>query len=88
MVNAMTMDRTSMMGVSGMPMTGTPMNYPTMPATMPTVPNMMMVPRCTVRMEKCSTGVKIHCVCSEAMAVSMAQRFCTMETAMASLQTQ
>ncbi len=79
MVNAMTMDRTSMMGVSGMPMTGTPMNYPTMPATMPTVPNMMMVPRCTVRMEKCSTGVKIHCVCSEAMAVSMLQNLCAMQ---------
>lgn len=79
MVN-MTMDRTSMMGVSGVPtMTGMPSTYPTMPGMMPGVPNMMMVPRCTVRMEKCTTGVKIYCVCTESVAVAMVQNLCMMQ---------
>ena len=60
-------------------MTVSPVTYPSMPAMMPSVPNMMMVPRCTVRMEKCTTGVKIHCVCTEAVAVSMVQNLCSMQ---------
>lgn len=82
MVNPMTMDRSTMMGVSGMPMSGAPV--PTMPVTMPAMPsmmpNMLMVPRCTVRMEKCINGVKIHCVCSDAMATSLVQNLCAMQT--------
>lgn len=80
MVNAMTMDRTGMMGVSTVPMMpGAPMAAPAMPSMMPAVPNMMMVPRGIIKFEKCSTGVKIYCSCSDAVAVSMVQNLCMMQ---------
>jgi hypothetical protein len=80
MVNSMTMDRTGMMGVTGMsPMTGSPMTYPTVPTMMSALPNMMMVPRGTIKVEKCTNGVKIHCCCSDSVAVSMVQNLCLMQ---------
>ena len=40
--------------------------------------NFVMVPRCTIKMEKCTGGMKITCVCDDKMACSMMQNLCTM----------
>ena len=69
MTTAMMMDRTAM----GMGMTGTG----TMPA-MPTSPNMVMVPRCAMKVEKCSGGMKMTCSCDDATACTMMQNLCAM----------
>src|SRR3954466_16194203 len=74
MTTAMMMERAGMsmgMGSSGMGTMG-------MPATMPTGMNMMMVPRCTMKMEKCPGGMKITFTCDDAMAAGMLQNLCTM----------
>ncbi len=69
----MMMDRASMtgMGTAGM---STPMGAT---GAMPTA-NWMMVPRCTIKMEKCTGGMKMTCTCDDAMACSMMQNLCTM----------
>ena len=41
-------------------------------------PNMLMVPRCTMKMEKCTGGMKITCMCDDPMACSMMQNLCMM----------
>jgi hypothetical protein len=66
----MMMDRASMtgMGATGMGTTG----------SMPSTTNWMMVPRCTIKMEKCTGGMKMTCCCDDAMACSMMQNLCTM----------
>jgi hypothetical protein len=70
MSSTMMMERTGM-GLSGV--TGTGMG------TTPTpVGNMIMVPRCTMKFEKCSGGMKVTCTCSDTMACSMTQNLCTM----------
>ncbi|HMP00994.1 MAG TPA: hypothetical protein PKD86_16065 [Gemmatales bacterium] len=48
-----------------------------MPAT-PVNPtgNMVMVPRCTVRMEKCTGGVRMHCTTEDPASVAMLQHLC------------
>jgi hypothetical protein len=71
MTGAMMMERTGMgmPGVGGTPMGGT--------AT-PTTPNMVMVPRCTFKVEKVQGGMKITCSCDDKMACSMVQNLCTM----------
>ena len=77
MSGAMMMDRTSM----GMPgMGASTMGAPgmTAPTAMPTGVNFMMVPRCTIKMEKCNGGMKITCNCDDDMACSMVQNMCTM----------
>jgi hypothetical protein len=71
MVTAM-MERTGMgmPGMAGMPsMTG---------ATTQGMTNTIMVPRCTLKMEKCQGGMKITCVCADQAACSMVQNLCTM----------
>lgn len=76
MSSAMMMERTGMgMGV-GVPGVGTP----TMgaPSTMPTGTSYMVVPRCSLKLEKCTGGMKIVCVCDDKMASSMVQNLCTM----------
>ena len=75
MTSAMMMERSGM----GMPGMGSPgagaMSAPTMsPGTM----NMMMVPRCTLKMEKCTGGMKITCTSDEKMTAGMLQNLCTM----------
>ncbi|MBM4072808.1 MAG: hypothetical protein FJ271_28355 [Planctomycetes bacterium] len=42
--------------------------------------NMMMVPRCTLKMEKCQGGCRITCSCDDKMACSMVQNLCSMLT--------
>ena len=37
-----------------------------------------MVPRCTIKIEKCTGGMKITCTCDDKMACSMMQNLCTM----------
>ena len=69
-----------MMERMGMPLPGMSsqgMTAPTMPGTMPASMNWMMVPRCTFKMEKCTGGMKITCMCEDAMAASMMQQLCS-----------
>jgi hypothetical protein len=77
MSSAMMMERTGVampgMGVPGM---GTPTVGA--PTGVPVGTNWMMVPRCTFRMEKCTGGFKLTCVCDDKMACSMVQNLCTM----------
>ena len=75
MTGAMMMDRAAMTGMSASGMTGTAM---TSGGAMPTGMNMMMVPRCTMTMEKCEGGMKINCVCDDKLSASMLQNLCTM----------
>ena len=58
-----------------MMMPGMTMNPP-MPAA--TGMNMMVIPRCTMKMEKCDGGMKMTCVCEDAMSVGMLHNLCTM----------
>ncbi len=76
-MSSMMMERMGM-GMQGMSMPT--MGAPTMgaPTGMPSAANWMMVPRCTLKMEKCSGGMKITCSCEDKMACSMVQNLCTM----------
>ena len=77
MTGTVMMERTGM----GMPGMGVPaMGAPTMggPAAGTTSPNYVMVPRCTMKFEKCQGGMKVTCVCDDKMACSMMQNLCTM----------
>jgi len=75
-MSTMMMERTGV----GMPHMGMPGMNPAngMPATMPVGPNYMMVPRCTMKFEKCQGGMKIHCHCDDAVACGMMQNLCMM----------
>ena len=66
-MNAMMMERMGMSGTQGLsvPGMGTP-------GTMPAASNWTMVPRCTVKFEKCQGGMKVTCVCDDPMARSAA----------------
>lgn len=57
--------------VAGMPGMGAP-------SAAPTAPSWMMVPRCTMKVEKCQGGMKITCSCEDKTAASMVQNLCTM----------
>src|SRR5690349_5061757 len=46
-------------------------------ATLPT-PNYLMVPRCTFKVEKCTGGLKMTCICEDKVACSMVQNLCAM----------
>jgi len=77
MNGTMMMERTgmSMPGV-GVPGVGTPtMGAPTAATT---GTNWLVVPRCTLKYEKCQGGMKVHCVCDDKVACSMMQNLCTM----------
>src|SRR5437868_6595256 len=60
MVSAMMVDRTGM-GMTGMGTAGVNAGPMGATAPMPTGMNMMMVPRCTLKMEKCNGGMMITC---------------------------
>jgi hypothetical protein len=65
-MSGMAMGMPGMMGMGNMqPAAAAPMN-------------MTMVPRCTMTFEKCTGGMKIHCVCEDAMSTSMMQNLCSM----------
>jgi hypothetical protein len=59
---------TGMMGMS-------PMGGMSMPSAMS---NMMMIPRCTMKMEKCEGGMMVMCSSTDEMAVGMMQNLCNM----------
>ena len=62
-----------------MPTTGMGMGTGMMGGTAGTMPtNMLMVPRCTYKMEKCQGGMKITCSCTDANACGMMQNLCQM----------
>jgi hypothetical protein len=77
MSSTMMMERTALglpgVGVPGMG--ATPYGTPT---TTPTSGGYVMVPRCTLKFEKCTGGMKIICACDDKMACSMVQNLCTM----------
>ena len=77
MANAMMMDRAGM-GMAGMGAQGMGMGTMGAPTTMPGGPGMMMVPRCTIKMEKCTGGMKITCTSDDKMSAGMMQNLCTM----------
>jgi hypothetical protein len=73
MTGTMMMERMGM-GMPGLGMAPGPMGG--MGAQM--MPSMMMVPRGTMKMEKCQGGMKITCTCDDKMAASMVQNLCQM----------
>jgi hypothetical protein len=73
MTSTMMMERTGMMNMPGL---GNPMMGG---ATAPmATPNMLMVPRCKFKMEKCQGGMKVTCTCDDPAACSMVQNLCSM----------
>lgn len=77
MSSTMMMERTGL-GMPGMGMPGmgtSPMHTPT---GMAPASGYLMVPRCTMKIEKCQGGMKIICSCDDQMACSMMQNLCTM----------
>src|SRR5262249_14012040 len=74
MMSSMMTERTGM-GMPGMGMPGMPTGMPT---GMPVGGNWMVVPRCTVKVEKTQGGVKITCSCEDKTAAAMVQNLCTM----------
>ena len=71
MKGMMAMDR-MMMGMPAMGATGMGMQMPAGGM------NMMMIPRCTMKMEKCKGGMKMMCTASDETAGAMMQNLCTM----------
>ncbi|VTS00950.1 hypothetical protein [Tuwongella immobilis] len=73
MTTTMMMDRMTMPGT----MTNQSMasGMPTMPQMMP---NMVMVPRCSMKIVKCEGGIKIMAMCDDPTACTMMQNLCTM----------
>ena len=71
-------ERMGMMGMGSMPMAG--MNMPVNAATMPGMSMPMgmaaMMPRCTMKMEKCKGGVKITCTCDDKTSAAMLHQLC------------
>ena len=73
-MSSMMMMERGMMGAMGS--MGTPMSTSGMPV--PTGMGTCMVPCCTMKMEKCPNGIKIHCKCDDEMACAMLQNMCRM----------
>ena len=70
-MTSMMMDR-SMMSPMGAQMSGA------MPGAAPGAMQMCMVPRCTMKMEKCKGGMKMTCTCEDEMAAATLQNMCKM----------
>ena len=76
MTGTMMMERPAS-GMAGM-MPGMGMGSSPMAGAGMMAPNMVMVPRCTMKMEKVSGGMKVTCVCDDATAKAMMQNLCQM----------
>lgn len=48
------------------------------PMGSPSIPNWQILPRCTVRFEKCQGGFKMHCSCDDEVACGALQNLCRM----------
>jgi hypothetical protein len=71
--------KSTMMERTGMGMPGMGMGMAPMGGTAaPMMPNMMMVPSCTMKMEKSKGGMQITCTCDDPMACSVMQNLCSM----------
>jgi hypothetical protein len=70
------MERTGL----GLPGIGPSLGTPTVgaPTGLPSSTNWLMVPRCTLKLEKCQGGLKLTCSCDDKMASSMVQNLCQM----------
>jgi hypothetical protein len=71
----------AMMERSGMMGAGTSMQSPgvgSMGGMPGATANMMMVPRCTIKMEKTKEGMCLTCTCTDPTACTMMQNLCTM----------
>jgi hypothetical protein len=73
-MSTMMMERTSM-GMPTVPGLSAPLGAPTQT---PFMPNWLMVPRCTFKVEKCQGGMKVTCVCEDKLACTMVQNLCQM----------
>ncbi len=73
MTSTMMVERTgAVMPGMGAPATGTtPFGTP-----MATAANWLMVPRCTLRFEKCQGGLKVYCTCEDRTACGVVQNLC------------
>ena len=70
MTSAMMMERTTA-GMPGMMGGGMPM-----PGTTPIASGMVMVPRCTIKMEKMAGGMRMTCTTDDPAASAMVQNLC------------
>ena len=72
-MSTMMLDRAMLTGAMGM---GGSMPMGQMGAMAGMMPAMgaCMIPRCTLKMEKCEGGMKIHCVCDDEMSAAMLQK--------------
>ena len=69
----------TMMERTGMGMPGMGMGMSPVGGMAPTMmPNMMMVPRCTMKMDKVQGGMKVTCTCDDKVATEMVQNLCSM----------
>jgi hypothetical protein len=63
----------------GMPgMAASSLGSPTVTGAGAVAPNVIMVPRCTMKVEKVQGGMKVTCSCEDKTAASMVQNLCTM----------
>ena len=77
MSSTVMMERSSM-GMAGMGVQGMGASHLGSPTGTQVTPGYVMVPRCTLKYEKCTGGMKILCSCDDKMACSMVQNLCTM----------
>jgi hypothetical protein len=77
MSSTMMMERTGY-GMPGMGMPGMGASTVGAPTHVPPTSGYLMVPRCTIKCEKCQGGMKIICSCDDQMACSMMQNLCSM----------
>jgi hypothetical protein len=77
MSSTMMMERAGV-GMPGMGMPGMGASTMGTPTAMQPTSGYMMVPRCTIKFEKCQGGMKIICSCDDQMACSMMQNLCSM----------
>ena len=73
MTSTMMVERTGhFLPGAGTPTTGgTPYGAPTT-----TGASFLMVPRCTLRFEKCQGGIKVYCICEDRTACGVVQNLC------------
>ncbi|MGH7173336.1 MAG: hypothetical protein ACRELG_23890 [Gemmataceae bacterium] len=77
MSSTMMMERTGV-GMPGMGMPGMGASTMGTPTGVPSTSGYVMVPRCTIKFEKCQGGMKIICSCDDQMACSMMQNLAAM----------
>jgi len=77
MSSTMMLERTGVgYTTTGMPGYATP--TPTTPTGVPAAASYLMVPRCTLKFEKCTGGMKVTCSTDDKTSCSMMQNLCSM----------